>query len=161
TPSGLAMKVLTPSASTEHPQLSDTVKVNYTGWTRDGEMFDSSIARGAPASFGVAQVVPGWTEALQLMAPGEKRRLWIPAKLGYGQRPQPGKPAGDLTFDVELLEILKPPPVPEDLKAPPPSAKRAKSGLAYRVLKKGVGTAHPSPTSYVTVNYWAWDKDGK
>jgi peptidylprolyl isomerase len=68
-------------------------------------MFDSSVVRGAPATFGVGQVIPGWTEALQLMVEGETTRVWIPEELAY--KGQPGRPAGMLVFDVELLKILE------------------------------------------------------
>ena len=94
TASGLASKVLTAGKGKEHPTDQDQVKVHYTGWTSDGKMFDSSVARGEPTSFGVTQVIAGWTEALKLMVTGEKRRLWIPAKLAYGETPRPGAPAG-------------------------------------------------------------------
>lgn len=161
TASGLATKVLTPSTSKERPTKNDRVKVHYTGWTKDGKMFDSSVQRGEPTSFGVSEVIPGWTEALQLMSVGEKRRLWIPAKLAYGETPRMGAPAGDLVFDVELLAIEKPPEVPEDVKAPPKTAKKTASGLAYRVLKKGTGKEHPTATSRVTVHYTGWTPDGQ
>jgi peptidylprolyl isomerase len=78
--------------------------VHYTGWTTDGKMFDSSVARNEPSEFAVNQVIPGWTEGLQLMVEGEKRRFWIPANLAY--EGQPDKPQGMLVFDVELLKIL-------------------------------------------------------
>ena len=106
-------------------------------------MFDSSVLRGQPITFPLNGVIPGWTEGVQLMVVGEKRRLWIPAALAYGEHPRmPGAPAGDLVFDVELLDIMpapKPPPVPADVKAPPASAKKTASGLAYRVLTPGTG----------------------
>jgi len=162
TASGLATKVLTPGKGKDHPAQTDRVKVNYTGWTTDGKMFDSSVARGEPTTFGVGEVIPGWTEALKLMVPGEKRRLWIPAKLAYGDHPQMGgAPSGDLTFDVELLDIVKPPAVPEDVKAPPKTAKKTASGLYYRVLTPGKGKDHPTATSRVTVHYSGWTTDGK
>src|SRR5690606_36818596 len=157
----LVTRVLTPGTGKQHPTDSDRVKVHYTGWTKDGKQFDSSVQRGQPATFGVSQVIPGWTEALKLMIPGEKRRLWIPAKLAYGERPRMGAPAGDLTFDVELIEILEPPKTPEDVKAPPATAKRTASGLAYRVLKAGTGKQHPKATDRVTVHYSGWTTDGK
>jgi peptidylprolyl isomerase len=113
TASGLVTNVLTPGTGKEHPGPDDKVSVNYSGWTKDGKMFDSSIPRHEPASFGVSQVIKGWTEALQLMVEGEKRRVWIPAKLAYGERPMPGAPVGDLVFDVELLGITKAPPAPK------------------------------------------------
>jgi peptidylprolyl isomerase len=164
TASGLASKVLTKGKGKDHPKDEDTVKVHYTGWTSDGKMFDSSVARGEPTSFGVNQVIAGWTEALKLMVVGEKRRLWIPAKIAYGETARPGYPAGQLTFDVELLEIIappKPPEVPKDVAAPPADAKKTPSGLAYRSLSKGTGKDHPGPTSRVKVHYSGWTKDGK
>jgi len=164
TSSGLATKILTPGKGKEHPQDADSVKVHYTGWTSDGKMFDSSVARGEPTSFGVTQVIAGWTEALKLMVVGEKRRMWIPAKIAYGETARPGYPAGQLTFDVELLEITappKPPETPKDVAGPPADAKKTASGLAYRVIKKGTGKEHPTATSHVRVHYSGWTKDGK
>jgi peptidylprolyl isomerase len=164
TASGLATKVLTKGTGKDKPKPEDRVRVHYTGWTTDGKMFDSSVSRGEPAMFGVSQVIPGWTEALQLMVAGEKRRVWIPAKLAYGDRPQMGAPAGNLTFDVELLEIVaapKPPEVPSDVKAPPKTATKTASGLSYRVLQKGKGKDKPGASSRVTVHYSGWTTDGK
>jgi peptidylprolyl isomerase len=103
TKSGLASRVLQKGTGTEHPTATSTVSVNYSGWTTDGQMFDSSVARGKPATFGLNQVIPGWTEGLQLMVVGEKRRLWIPKNLAYAG--QPDRPQGMLVFDVELVEI--------------------------------------------------------
>ncbi|MEB2314036.1 MAG: FKBP-type peptidyl-prolyl cis-trans isomerase [Sorangiineae bacterium] len=164
TASGLATKVLTKGTGTAHPGENDRVEVNYTGWTTDGKMFDSSVTRGQPASFGVGQVIRGWTEGLELMVEGEKRRFWIPAALAYGDRPRGGAPSGALTFDVELLRIIpapKPPEVPADVKAPPKDAKKTASGLAYKVITKGKGKRHPAATDRVTVNYSGWTTDGK
>jgi peptidylprolyl isomerase len=162
TASGLVTKVLTPGKGKEHPGPTDRVKVDYTGWTTDGKMFDSSVARGTPTTFGVGEVIPGWTEALKLMVAGEKRRLWIPAKLAYGDKPQMGgAPSGNLVFDVELLDIVKPPATPEDVKAPPKTAKKTASGLYYRVLTPGTGKVHPTATNRVTVHYSGWTTDGK
>lgn len=164
TASGLQTLVLTKGKGTTKPKLEDRVKVHYTGWTKDGKMFDSSVTRGEPATFGVGGVIKGWTEALQLMVAGEKRRLWIPAELAYGANPGMGAPAGQLTFDVELIEILaapKPWPVPADVKAAPKTAKKTASGLAYKVLTKGKGTKKPTPADRVTVHYAGWTPDGK
>ena len=100
--SGLASKVLTAGTGTTHPRASDSVTVHYTGWTTDGSMFDSSVSRGEPSTFPLNRVIRGWTEGLQLMVVGEKRRFWIPEDLAYGgSRP----PLGMLVFDVELLAI--------------------------------------------------------
>jgi peptidylprolyl isomerase len=163
TESGLKSKVIQAGTGKEHPAAEDSVKVHYTGWTTDGKMFDSSVARGQPASFKVNKVIKGWTEGLQLMVAGEKRRLWIPAELAYPNA-RAGQPAGDLVFDVELLEFTpapKPPPVPEDVAAAPKSAKKTKSGLSYRVLTPGTGKAHPKATDTVVVQYTGWTTDGK
>lgn len=103
TASGLASKVIEAGSGTEHPGPTSTVTVHYTGWHTNGEMFDSSVARGAPSSFPLNRVIRGWTEGVQLMVAGEKRRFWIPEDLAYGGRP--GYPAGMLVFDVELISI--------------------------------------------------------
>ncbi len=102
TASGLASRVLVEGTGTEHPTATSNVTVHYTGWTTDGEMFDSSVVRGSTATFPLNQVIPGWTEGLQLMVVGEKRRFWIPADLAYGDS---GRVAGMLVFDVELFEF--------------------------------------------------------
>lgn len=109
TPSGLASRVLEPGTGSESPAAADTVTVHYSGWTTDGNMFDSSVKRGQPASFPLNRVIKGWTEGLQLMVVGEKRRFWIPAELAYGNDPAGGRPAGLLVFDVELLGIERAP----------------------------------------------------
>ena len=103
TDSGLAYKVLTKGTGTDKPAATNRVTVHYTGWTTDGEMFDSSVGRGTPATFGLNGVIPGWTEGLQLMVVGEKTRFWIPEELAY--KGKKGRPQGMLVFDVELLEI--------------------------------------------------------
>jgi FKBP-type peptidyl-prolyl isomerase-like protein len=93
------------------PGPSDTVKVHYTGWTIEGEMFDSSVERGEPIDLPLNGVIRGWTEGLRLMTPGDKARLWIPGNLGYGRR-EPGEaagtpPKGTLIFDIELISIAR------------------------------------------------------
>src|SRR5687767_15115295 len=103
TASGLASKVITPGTGNTHPGPEDKVKVHYTGWTTDGKMFDSSVARDKPIVFGLNQVIAGWTEGVQLMVEGETRRLWIPEGLAY--RGAAGAPKGMLVFDVELIKI--------------------------------------------------------
>ena len=106
TASGLQYKVLTQGDGTEHPSASSKVKVHYHGTLLDGSVFDSSVDRGAPISFGLNQVIKGWTEGVQLMVVGEKTRFYIPSNLGYGNKPA-GKigPGALIVFDVELLAI--------------------------------------------------------
>ena len=103
TSTGLASKVLKPGTGTNHPTARSRVRVHYSGWTTNGKMFDSSVARNEPISFGLNQVIAGWTEGVQLMVEGETRRLWIPEKLAYAGAP--GAPKGMLVFDVELIKI--------------------------------------------------------
>ena len=105
TASGLASKVLSAGSGKVKPGAESVVTVHYTGWTTDGKAFDSSVSRGRPATFPLNRVIPGWSEALQLMTVGEERRIWIPQDLAYKGRP--GRPAGMLVFDVELLDIKK------------------------------------------------------
>jgi len=132
------------------------VTVNYTGWTTDGKVFDSSLARGKAAFLPLDRVIVGWSEGLQLMVKGEKRRLWIPAKLAY--EGQANRPQGMLVFDVELLDIL---PTPPDVAAPPADAVVTRSGLASKVLTPGTGTRHARAESFVKVSYTGWTTDGK
>jgi peptidylprolyl isomerase len=105
TSSGIASKVLTPGTGTAHPTGTSSVTVHYSGWTTDGQMFDSSVSRGTPATFPLNQVIKGWTEGVQLMVVGEKRRFWIPGSLAYDNSPRAGAPKGTLVFDIELLAI--------------------------------------------------------
>jgi FKBP-type peptidyl-prolyl cis-trans isomerase len=163
TPSGLASVVLRAGTGSVRPTLSDHVSVHYTGWTKDAQMFDSSLTRGRPDEFGVTEVITGWTEGLQLMLPGERRRFWIPAALAYGEQTNPGRPGGQLTFDVELVEIAqkrRPPSTPSDVAAPPASAQATASGLRISVLTPGNGKEHPSAKSHVKVFYAAWTQAG-
>ncbi len=105
TSTNLASKVLTPGTGSRHPRPNSRVTVHYTGWTTDGKMFDSSVQRGSPATFGLDQVIAGWTEGVQMMVEGEKRRFWIPESLAY--QGAPGAPRGMLVFDVELIKIVQ------------------------------------------------------
>lgn len=110
TASGLQYKILKKVKKGEVPADSSTVKVHYEGRTLDGNVFDSSYKRGEPTSFGVKQVIKGWTEVLQLMPVGSKWEVYIPSELAYGEH---GTPNGDiapnetLVFTIELLEIVK------------------------------------------------------
>lgn len=168
TASGLASKVLTPGKGSAHPAKTDLVTVHYTGWTTDGKMFDSSLSTGKPATFPLDKVIAGWTEGVQLMVAGEKRRLWIPEELAY--KGKAGRPAGMLVFDVELISFAASAPketpsdpkkAPDDVQRPPADANRTNSGLSHKALKPGRGSRRPTATSSVTVHYSGWTTDGK
>jgi peptidylprolyl isomerase len=107
TASGISWEILKAGTGTIRPTLTSAVVVHYSGWTTDGEMFDSSHGRGEPATFGVTQVITGWTEILQLMVQGEKRRVWIPGHLAYDNSTRPDAPKGTLIFEMELLDIIQ------------------------------------------------------
>jgi peptidylprolyl isomerase len=106
TNSGLQYLVLEKGNGSVHPAVKDTVRVHYHGTLLDGSVFDSSVNRGEPISFGLSQVIKGWTEGLQLMVVGDKFKLFIPSHLAYGNRSAGSiQPGSMLIFDVELLAI--------------------------------------------------------
>lgn len=108
TASGLQYEVIE-EGDGEMPTAQDQVEVHYTGKLIDGTVFDSSVERGVPATFGVTQVIPGWVEGLQMMKTGAKWRLFIPSQLAYGPQGAGGVigPNATLIFDVELLKVIK------------------------------------------------------
>lgn len=105
TASGISWTLIKSGTGTAHPAATSTVLVHYTGWTMDGNKFDSSVDRGQPIDFSLNEVIPGWTESVQLLVVGEKRRFWIPGNLAYDNSPRPGAPKGMLVFDIELLDF--------------------------------------------------------
>ncbi len=154
TESGLASKVLKAGTGDKKPTAADTVTVHYSGWTTDGKMFDSSVSRGEPTSFPLGGVIAGWTEGLQLMVTGEKRRFWIPEDLAYGPVvPGSGRPGGMLCFDVELLDIKEAP-------KPPADTEKTASGVAYKITKEGEGDA-PGSDQVITFHFTAKTMEGQ
>ncbi len=129
TASGLQYKVITKGAGDKKPTADDTVVVHYKGTLLNGEEFDSSYSRNEPATFGVGNVIPGWTEALQLMSVGDKLELVIPAELAYGAGGAGQKigPNAALKFEVELLEIKAPGARDSDDKASSPDSAQVKN----------------------------------
>jgi FKBP-type peptidyl-prolyl cis-trans isomerase len=169
-PSGLAMKVIKPGTGTEHPAANDCVTVSFIAWTpEDGALFSTSTTMNNSDLLCVSAAIVGVTEALKTMVVGEKRRLWVPEELTFHEghhhvqrRPEDEEPPHkDLTFDLELLSILKAPETPTSLKQPPDDAAKTPSGLAFQVLKNGTGNQHPSPTSTVTAHLSCWRSNGK
>ena len=124
--SGLQYEVLQ-NATGAKPQATDKVKVHYTGTTIDGRVFDSSVQRGEPIEFSLNQVIPGWSEGVQLMNVGSKYKFYIPYNLAYGEQGIPQAnipPFAPLIFEVELLDIIAPEstPVVEEVKPAPVKA---------------------------------------
>jgi len=161
TKSGLKYKVLRKSDKAM-PKENSTVKVHYKGWLDNGKEFDSSYERGEPAEFPLNGVIKGWTEGLQLVGEGGMIELEIPYALGYGERGSPPDIPGKATlhFLVELLEVQKPlEPGPADADAAEEFS-TTKSGLKYKVLRKGKGPK-PKATTTVTVHYKGWLDGGK
>ncbi len=157
TKNGVASEVLKPGSGDARPGKDDVVIIDYSAWTTDGKMFDSSVARGRPSEMQLKNILPGLAEGIQQMQIGESCRLWIPEKLAF--KGKEGKPKGTVVFDVTLLEI--PTLAPADVKAPPADATKTGSGLVYQVLKPGTGTHHPNKADTVTVHYTGWTSDGK
>ena len=104
-PAGVPYRVLRPGQGILHPGPTTRVEVHYTGWTTDGHMFDSSVARGKPAVFSLAHLIPGWTDVVQTMVEGQVIRAWIPEALAY--QGKPNRPQGVLVFDIELIRIVQ------------------------------------------------------
>lgn len=158
TKSGLAMVVLQKGSGTRKPKAKESVRVKALGFLPGGQRFGSS----QPTVMAMSDAAPGWSEALSQMVEGEKRRLWMPPALAFGNTPgAPMAAGGDIVLELELLAIPEPPPVPKDLKSPPKDALKTESGLVYKILKKGSGTDKPKATSQVSVHYSGWSQDGK
>ncbi len=162
-PDGLISTVLRAGSGTATPQPGETVIFHMTGWTAAGDRFESTHTRRQPERADPRTLVPGLREGLEVMVTGEKRRLWIPARLGYGPSDPGGKPMGDLIVDLELLKILeapKIPDVPEDLLAPPAEAHVTPQGVRFVVLEAGQGSRRPTQDDRVEVHYTGWSRDG-
>lgn len=150
---GLAYCILQegPSGKTV-PAAEDTVRVHYSGWTEEGELFDSSVERGEPIDFALNTVIRGWGEGLRLMTPGDKARLWIPGNLAYGRR-DPGAaagspPKGTLIFDVELLDVVRADAGPTEpnteASSKPPLTMRPEPGAQSNTKRDGPRKPRPS-----------------
>jgi FKBP-type peptidyl-prolyl cis-trans isomerase len=167
---GTFYKILKKKPGGKQPVATDTVSVNYSGWTTDGRLFDSSLLKGKPAEFPLKGVIQGWTDGIPQMRVGETARFWIPVELAYQGRA--GKPAGMLVFDVDLLEI-KPaaaapsapagqPETPPDVASPPKDAKKTDKGVFYKVLAPAKNPGkQPTADNTVVVHYSGWTTDGK
>lgn len=161
--SGIVSVILNKGTGTIRPKLKDRVKVHYAGWAADGRLFDSSENSGAPPILAVDGVIKGWTEVLQTMVEGEKRRIWIPANLAFGTKGRPGRPGGNLIYDIELISIEMNPGIPEppkDLIKAPADAVLEKSGAAWKTVGAGQGTPVPVEAQRIRIHYTIWLANG-
>jgi peptidylprolyl isomerase len=162
--SGLASAKLVSGRGSVHPEDFDIVRLRFVGWTRDGRTFGSTGT--TPMATRVRSAFPaGLAEGVKQMVDGEKRRLWIPARLAFDANARrAGFPAGDVVMDVELVQVIvtpRPPPAPRDAAAPPPGVRRTASNVAYRLIEPGPkGARKPVGDSVVTYNYSTWTRDG-
>lgn len=155
TEEGLVSKKLAEGTGTVKPVPPNIVRVRYTVWKSDGTLVQH-VAPPQSLVISLDKMLPGWALATQKMVQGEKRRSWISASRGGGKI----KEGEALVFDTELLEIIEPPTTPADVAAPPADAIKTPSGLAYKVLRPGTGTQHPTRRNRVTVHYSGWTTDG-
>ena len=158
-PSGLAWKVLQAGDGERNPDANDMVLVNYTGWTKDGVLFQTNIGSDQLRLFDLETVFPGWRQGITKMVSGEKRRLWIPEKLG--PRNAERGPEGPVVFDVELVGFRIVPNPPQSRKQAPPDAERLPSGSWTQVVEPGTGEVQPGPTDRVLINYYLWNQRGR
>jgi FKBP-type peptidyl-prolyl cis-trans isomerase len=153
---GLITKVLEPGSGEVHPASGDIARVRYAVRKSDGTLVQE-IPPGRSVVLGVSKMLPGWSQAVQMMTVGEQRRSWIPASLGGGKIAE-----GELfVIDTELLEILETPQTPPDVAAPPADATTTASGLSYKMLRPGTGSEHPTRRNRVVVHYSGWTTDGQ
>jgi peptidylprolyl isomerase len=161
TDSGLRHRLLSGASGGAHAAPHDWVRVAYTGWSSDGRMIETTDVRGGSALLPADRGFPGFQEALSILTAGEKRRFWIPEKLAFQH--YPGVHRGDVVYDIELLDVVdmpEPPAAPPDVGRVPEGAKRTPSGLAYRVLREGVGKRKPGPKDRVAIHFSYWRTDG-
>ena len=167
TPSGLALKVLKRGRGKDRPSGNDCVKLHYTASKRNGEFMGSTHRWGEPEGQCLASMFPGVAEAVKDMRAGELRRLWVPAILIKRAKDDDDEedvdkaPPLDVTFDIELVDVIKAPPTPADLRKAPSAAVKLPSGLALLVLKRGTGKDRPNENSRVTLIVSGWTTDGK
>lgn len=155
TDSGLAFKLIAKGGGADRPNAWDRVQLRYVGWTSAGALVESSS--GKAKSFAVATVMPGWREALRLMAAGDRALVWLPEALTHNAH------GGSVVYDLTLVSVEhlpEPPRAPLPLAAPPKDARKTKDGLAYRLREKGAGGAKPTLHDRVVMTYAAWTSDG-
>lgn len=161
TSSGVASRVLIAGQGGASPGQNDCVRVRYASWKRDGSFHSATTDDAAPTTQCLRRSLPGLAEVLERMSVGEERRIWVPGKLGYRSKdPQAPAPSDDLTFDLKLLEVLRAPEVPSDLRSPPASASKTRSGVRVQVLKASTGARPTLPNQRMSVRFSGWTEEG-
>jgi FKBP-type peptidyl-prolyl cis-trans isomerase len=159
TASGLEYGFLKRGSADAPPSRDDSVEVHYTGWLTDGTEFDSSRKSGQPATFGVTQVIAGWTEGLQLMTPGARCKFVIPGNLAYGEAGSPPKigPNATLVFDVELLKVTR---MPKLRPSKPEAQQTLESGVKWEAVAAGAGEK-ATEADGLAFRYAIWKQTGE
>ncbi|HEY4060182.1 MAG TPA: FKBP-type peptidyl-prolyl cis-trans isomerase, partial [Kofleriaceae bacterium] len=170
-PKGVAYRVLKAGTGGPKPTIDQDIQVEYTGWTQDKRVFDSTIIKGAPADMSMNGVIVGWQDTLPLMSVGDKWRLWVPAELAYAGAPN--RPQGMLVTDVELLAIKERPkgeggvpapsavPAPPDVATPAADATRTPKGAFVKILKSVPDAQKPTVADSIEVTYTGWQTNGE
>ncbi len=165
TPSGIKLEMLAEGKPGTAPKPGDRVKVNYTGWRPDGTKFGSSLDDGRPLEFvlGVGMMIEGWEEVLPLMDVGAKAKFVVPAALAYGAAGHAGAkipPNADLTYEVEVLDVVKGRPLPDFRAGDASKQKTTESGFKFEVMGEGSGEGLKA-TDVVELRCTVWTPEGK
>lgn len=154
---GLIWRELKAPTGTDRPSEDDLVRVHYTIWSAPDAKLIDSIRPGLSVVVPIGRLMLGFRQALLGMRVGEERRIWITENMGAIGKVPPG---GMMVIDAQLIEVIHPPVTPSDLTSPPADAITTKSGLIYKVLRRGTGTKHPGKMSTVRVHYSGWQVSG-
>jgi len=159
--SGLKWKVLEPGTGTVKPSRDDRVWIHYTSWSSNGKTTSSTWRQGVPQLKKMKKLVAGWKEAVSDMVVGERRLLWIPAKLAHAKRKKTDSVRDRRVLDIELMKLKVAPSAPANVKRAPKSAQKTRSGVAFVTLVEGKGGKTPRANSVVKVRYAGWTQDGR
>ena len=159
--SGLKWKVLQEGTGTVKPSRDDMIWIHYSSWSPDGKLTSSTWRKGIPKLKKMKKLVAGWHEAVSDMVVGERRLLWLPAKLAHAKRKRTDPDKDRRVLDIELMKLKVAPPAPDNVKRAPKGAQKTRSGVAFVKLSEGSGGKSPRANSIVKVRYAGWTKDGR